>query len=103
MVLVTGTVRLRPGVRDAAVAAARAVAERTRDEPGCLAYRFSFDLDDPDLVGVHEEWSDDAALQAHRGTPHVAAFRAALGDLVAAPPEFTRWVGAEARPLTDEA
>ena len=98
MVLVTGTVRLRPEARDALVESARTVVAATLEEPGCHTYGFAFDVGDPDLVHVYEEWEDAEALRMHLDTPHVAAFSAALGPLVASPPQLTRWVGAEARP-----
>ena len=44
-------------------------------EPGCLAYRLHRATDDPDLFLFYETYVDDAALDAHRRSPHLAAFR----------------------------
>jgi autoinducer 2-degrading protein len=41
-----------------------------RDEPACLVYRASRSLDDPDVFVLYEEYEDEAALLAHRETPH---------------------------------
>jgi quinol monooxygenase YgiN len=46
---------------------AAAVAE---EEPGCLVYRASRSLEDPDVFVLYEEYVDQAALEAHRETPH---------------------------------
>jgi quinol monooxygenase YgiN len=44
-------------------------------EPGCLAYRLHRATDDPELFLFYETYVDDAAFQAHRRAPHLAAFR----------------------------
>jgi autoinducer 2-degrading protein len=41
-----------------------------RDEPGCLLYRASRSVDEPDVFVLYEEYVDEAALLAHRETPH---------------------------------
>lgn len=44
-------------------------------EPGCLAYRLHRAADDPDLFLFYETYADDAALDAHRKSPHLAVYR----------------------------
>ncbi len=46
-----------------------------RSEPGCLVYRVHRGTDDPDVFCFYEAYADDAALDAHRRSPHLAAFR----------------------------
>jgi autoinducer 2-degrading protein len=47
------------------------MAEAVRlDEPACLVYRASRSADDPDVFVLYEEYEDEAALLAHRETPH---------------------------------
>jgi autoinducer 2-degrading protein len=41
-----------------------------RDEPSCLTYRAARSLEDPDVFVLYEEYEDEAALLAHRETPH---------------------------------
>lgn len=45
-------------------------------EPGCLAYRPHRSTSDPELFLFYETYADDAAFEAHRSAPHLAAFRA---------------------------
>jgi quinol monooxygenase YgiN len=91
VIVIAGSVRIRPEARERAVAAALAMAAATRQEAGCRAYRFSADLADPTCFYVHEEWETAEALAAHFQTPHMAAFRAVLPDLLAAPPALLRF------------
>jgi autoinducer 2-degrading protein len=42
----------------------------TRAEPGCVNFTACRDLDDPDRFALFEQYVDEDAFQAHRGTPH---------------------------------
>ena len=44
-----------------------------RDEPACLTYRAARSIEDPDVFVLYEEYVDEAALLAHRETPHFKA------------------------------
>ena len=44
-------------------------------EPGCLVYRPHRSSKDPELFVFYEMYADEAALEAHRTAPHLAAFR----------------------------
>jgi quinol monooxygenase YgiN len=44
-------------------------------EPGCLVYRPHRSTKDPDLFIFYEQYRDQAAFDAHRKAPHLAAFR----------------------------
>jgi len=92
VIVIAGTVPVRPDRRAEAVRAAVAMAEATRAEPGCVTYRFAADLGDPDTFLVFEEWEDEAALARHFTTAHMAAFRRALPELVAGPSAIRRYV-----------
>jgi autoinducer 2-degrading protein len=60
-----------------------------RDEPGCLRFNVLQDAQDANVYYFYEIYRDEAALEAHRGAPHYAVWRAAA-DALAAPPEATR-------------
>ena len=99
MILVTGTMPLQPAQQEAALDAVRTLQAHTRTEPGCHAYRFALDIDEPHLLRVHEEWEDDESMQAHLATPQFADFIERIGDKLAGAPDVTRWDGAVGRPL----
>lgn len=91
MLIVAGRIRVKPERRAEAVAAAVKMARATQAEPGCHAYAFYSDLEDPNTFLVFEQWQDEAALLAHFQTPHMAEFNAVAGTLVAAPPAIDRY------------
>jgi len=63
--------RLRPHME--------AVVKASRQEPGCLAYTFSFDLLEPDIIRVIEVYRDDEALKAHGASEHFRKWREISG------------------------
>ena len=52
-------------------------------EPGTLVYVMHEAADDPDTVVSYELFADEAALEAHKASPVVAAVMPRLGPLVA--------------------
>jgi len=83
MIVVAGTVAVRPETREDAVRAALAMARATTEEPGCISYRFFTDLTDPNTFLIFEEWASDEALAKHFQTPHMAAFQRELPRFLA--------------------
>jgi quinol monooxygenase YgiN len=51
------------------------------NEPDVLAYVLHRAQEDPSEIVFYELYTDDAAFQAHMGTPHMNAMRAAFGEL----------------------
>lgn len=45
--------------------------EPTRKESGCIRYELLENRNDPTELAFVEEWQDEAALEAHFGTPHI--------------------------------
>jgi (4S)-4-hydroxy-5-phosphonooxypentane-2,3-dione isomerase len=48
----------------------RQLTEASRQEPGCLMYVVHRHSDDPSSFFIYEQYKDQAALDAHRQTPH---------------------------------
>jgi quinol monooxygenase YgiN len=62
---------VREGEAEAFADAVKRVAPLVRaNEPGCLAWQAWQDRDDPNVFHFHEVYEDEAALRAHRETPH---------------------------------
>ena len=99
MIVVTAQARIRPEARDDAIAAARAMQEASRAEPGCREYGFWFEMDDPNLLLVYERWDDQEALDFHFTTPHLAEFARAIPSWVDGTPEIMRLEVSSAGPL----
>jgi autoinducer 2-degrading protein len=60
-----------------------------RDEPGCARFNVLQDAKDPNVYYFYEVYKDEAALEAHRATPHYAKWRA-VADVLDGPTEPTR-------------
>ncbi|PKW26801.1 putative quinol monooxygenase [Phycicoccus duodecadis] len=79
---VVATLPAKPEATDAIRAALRTLVEATRQEEGCLSYDLYESASAPGMFVTVEEWTDQAALDAHMRTPHIAAaLEAAEGAL----------------------
>lgn len=81
MLLIVGTVRLPPENLSAARPAMKSMVDASRAETGCIDYGYAEDVLDPGLIHVRELWSDQAALNRHFVSDHIAEWRAAWPGL----------------------
>ncbi|MEL6794397.1 MAG: putative quinol monooxygenase, partial [Pseudomonadota bacterium] len=49
-------------------------------EDGCIVYKFYSDLMNPRRFRLYEEWRDQAALDAHFASDHMAEFQKQLAS-----------------------
>jgi quinol monooxygenase YgiN len=91
--LVTGTLDVNADRRDDFLPIVAKLMAATRAEAGCEAYTFSADLDDPNRFHISEQWADQAAVDGHNASPHMAEFMGSLGGIVAGA-SLTMWNGA---------
>jgi autoinducer 2-degrading protein len=83
-------VRIKPELRKQFLEAIEVDALGSeRDEPGCSRFNVFQDEKDENLYYFFEVYRDQAALEAHRGMPHYAVWRAAAHTLDG-PTEATR-------------
>ena len=75
--VIAGTIRVPPEKLEAFRPHMLAMLEASRAEDGCLVYSYAEDVAEPGLIRVFEAWRDQAALEAHFATAHLAAWRAA--------------------------
>src|SRR5947209_19900611 len=75
--IIAGTVRLPPENLAGLKPHMEKMLEASRAEDGCITYSYAEDVAEPGLIRVYEVWRDQAALDAHFKTPHMAAWRAA--------------------------
>jgi len=81
MLLIAGTVRIPAEKVAEARAAGRRMIEATRAEDGCVQYAFAEDVVDPGLIHISEVWRDQAALDKHAASAHMAEWRKAGREL----------------------
>jgi autoinducer 2-degrading protein len=83
-------VRIKPGERQRFLKAIEVDALGSeRDEPGCLRFNVLQDAKDPDTYYFYEVYKDEAALEAHRATPHYAVWKG-VADVLEGPTEPVR-------------
>ncbi|MCG6857277.1 MAG: antibiotic biosynthesis monooxygenase [Salaquimonas sp.] len=78
MLIVTGITEVHADDIEKVLPAAAAMAAATRAEDGCITYAFYQDIENPGRFRVYEEWRDQAALDAHFRSPHMAEFGSAM-------------------------
>ena len=88
MIVLQVTVQVKPEHVAEFLAVVRHNAEHSeRDEPGCLRFDVIQDRDDPNRFYYYEVYRDEAALPAHRETPHFKDYSEKTRPWLAAPPE----------------
>jgi len=71
MIVLVARYTVKPGQGDAVEAALTRMAPLVKaGEPGCTLYHANRATDNPDLFLLVEHYQDQAALAAHRETPH---------------------------------
>ena len=89
VVLVTVTVRREMLAEFERAILANADAARTR-EPGCVRFDVSQREDDPAQWLFYEVYRDSVAFEAHRASPHFAAYQQ-VADRALLSKTLTRW------------
>ncbi len=74
----------KSGRRDALLARLRELVDAAAAEPGTITFTMHTVDDDPDVVVSYELFADEAAFDAHRGSPTIARVLPQLRDLIAA-------------------
>lgn len=85
MVVVGGSLLVKPELRAEIEAAVREVVTTTKQEAGCNRYDFYWDVLQPNMLGVLEEWESRAHLDAHLAMPHTTKFLSLVPGFAASP------------------
>ena len=92
MIHVVAIITAKPGMRESVLDAFRANIPAVRAEDGCIEYGPAVDAEGlggfqtkfgADAFVVIEKWRDVAALKAHAGAPHMAAYGTQVKDMLA--------------------
>jgi quinol monooxygenase YgiN len=75
--IVAGTIQVPPASLDGLRPHMAAMMAASQTEDGCLDYNYAEDVTEPGLIHVFERWRDQAALDAHFKTDHMASWRGA--------------------------
>ncbi|MCH8065498.1 MAG: antibiotic biosynthesis monooxygenase [Chloroflexi bacterium] len=82
MITILFRMKMKNGKEEPALASLRMMAETvSASEPDTLAYVFHRSQEDPADVVLYEAYPDEAALQAHVRSPHMADFQTSIAEL----------------------
>jgi quinol monooxygenase YgiN len=88
MIVLHVTVQVKPEHAAEFLEVVRHDAEHSEnDEAGCLRFDVIRDRDDPNRFYFYEVYRDEAALAAHRETPHFKLYFEKTQPWLASPPE----------------
>ena len=74
MVVLAVTWMAKAGRESDVIAIFEKLSAESRKEPGCVMYQVHKHKTDPRRFFVYEQYKDDAALEAHRSSPHFLQF-----------------------------
>jgi quinol monooxygenase YgiN len=97
--IIAGTVRVPPENLERFRPHMQAMLAASRAEDGCQAYSYAVDVAEPGLVRVFEAWRDQAALDAHFNTPHMATWRSHWPEFGVSDRRLFAYETASERPL----
>ena len=82
MIVVQGTIPVKPELRNDALQAAQEMMEASQAEPGCITYEFFVGLANPNTLMLFQEWDSVDALQDHYKSSHTEVFLRKLVDFL---------------------
>lgn len=91
MLVVIAHLNGKPEKREALSAALAKAAAASRGDAGCLSYSFTVDVENPNHFISVETWADQASLDAHFTTPHLAELFTIAGEALDGAPEIVTY------------
>lgn len=88
MLVLHARLPIKPEMRETFLSAIGGLVEASNAEPGVLSYECTESLKTPNLFIVIEEYTDQAALDAHMASEHFQAAAGGLGDMLGGAPEL---------------
>ncbi|MEQ1639690.1 MAG: antibiotic biosynthesis monooxygenase [Novosphingobium sp.] len=97
MIIITGSVTIRPEHFDEALALGIEHSRRSRAEPGCIAHNCHVDSEAPRRIVFVEEWADLVVVAAHFAVPESGKFVSRLAAMAEISPEMRIFMAEEQR------
>lgn len=82
MILLKAQLTIKAEDRAAFLQAMQTFVQASRAEEGCLSFDCYEDMTHPHYFIVLQTWEDEAALQQHESSEHVAQFKSAIGAMI---------------------
>jgi quinol monooxygenase YgiN len=90
-ITVVATFQARPGKETELKNALTGLVAPTRQEAGCLSYELHASPEDPAKFLFHENWTSQAALDAHMQSAQIKALLPRVDELCVAFPQIELW------------
>lgn len=81
MIVVWGMIKLIPEQKEFALREMATFAQASRAQPGCHAFHFTLDVEEPNKVHLFEHWEDEASIAAHNAKEHYKSFMSKYYDM----------------------
>lgn len=99
MIVVAGTIPVRPDTWEEAKVLAAHMVEETLKEPGCISYQFHTAASPANTFFLFEEWESEEALAAHFKMPHLQNFLKEAPKLLAGALDAKKYTVEKSEPL----
>lgn len=86
MIIVIGSVTVRPETLEDALILSQAHVNRSRTEPGCISHGVHIDSEDPNRLIFVERWEDMEHLEQHFQVPESGEFVQEIAALATVAP-----------------
>lgn len=97
MIIITGTLHIKPERWEEAVSIVKELVAKSRADEGCVRYIFSEPLNEQDSFFCFEIWASPEALEKHKQTPHLRQFFAFLQQAASHPFTLEKYEAKEIR------
>lgn len=88
MIIVTGSVTVKPQNIETAIALSLEHVHRSRLENGCISHAVNVDTENANTLFFYEQWSTNQALMDHFAVPESKQFAASLTELAEQAPQL---------------
>jgi len=99
MIVIAGTVPIKPECWDDAKALVVKMVEATLKEAGCVSYQFHTAAAAQSTFFLFEEWESEGALAAHFQTEHLQNFMKEAPNLLGGPIDAKKYTVEKSEPL----
>jgi quinol monooxygenase YgiN len=87
-VTVLATLKLKPGLAETVLAGLKEILPETRAFSGCESIKIVHDMDNPDTIGLVEEWVARSDHEAYMAWRTETGTLASMAEVLAEPPIF---------------
>lgn len=100
MIVLHARMPIRPEMRDTFLGAIGGLVEASNAEPGVISYECFESMKTPNTFIFVEEYTDQAAVDAHMASEHFQAAAGGLPDMLAGAPDLKLYEAGDPKPIS---